>query len=106
MAKGNYSARRDDATGEMLQSRPGLSERRAHQLRRHRSTERHVPVKDDPDSELRACLGSFASPTPHWGYRRAHAVLVREGHYVNRKKIQRLRRGLRFPSAVAAPAAR
>src|SRR5262249_17362369 len=42
---------------------------------------------------------SFARAHPRWGYRRAHAVLAREGLGVNRKKIQRLWReeGLRVP---------
>src|SRR5205085_236184 len=49
---------------------------------------------------LHQWLRRFAKTHPRWGYRRAHAVLVREGHAVNRKKIQRLWReeGLRVPS--------
>ena len=44
-------------------------------------------------------FGGFAKAHPRWGYRRAHAVLRRDGHVVNRKKIQRLWReeGLRVP---------
>jgi transposase InsO family protein len=84
----------------MLQSRLGLSQRRACQIvGQHRSTQRHRPVKADPDRELRAQLRRFAKRHPRWGYRRAHAVLAREGDRVNRKKIQRLWReeGLRVP---------
>ena len=73
----------------MLQSRLGLSQRRACQIvGQHRSTQRHRPVRD-PDRELRAQLRRFARRHPRWGYRRAHAGLGREGDRVNRKKIQR-----------------
>lgn len=84
----------------MLQERLGLSQRRACQIvGQHRSTQRHAPEPADPDQHLRARLRSFARAHPRWGYRRAHAVLVREGHSCNRKKIQRLWReeGLRVP---------
>lgn len=84
----------------MLQERLGLSQRRACLIvRQYRSTQRHQPAAADPDADLRAWLRSFATEHPRWGYRRAHAVLVREGHQVNRKKIQRLWReeGLRVP---------
>ena len=84
----------------MLQERLGLSQRRACQIvNQRRSTQRHVPTEANPDRELRARLRAFAKTHPRWGYRRAHAVLVREGHHINRKKIQRLWReeGLRVP---------
>jgi putative transposase len=84
----------------MLVSRLGLSQRRACQIvGQHRSTQRHEPAQPDPDRDLRARLRRFARQHPRWGYRRAHAVLVREGQAVNRKKIQRLWReeGLRVP---------
>lgn len=86
---------------DMVVSRLGLSQRRACQIvRQHRSTQRHTPAEPDPDRELRRWLGDFSRKHQRWGYRRAHAVLVREGHRVNRKKIQRLWReeGLRVPS--------
>jgi putative transposase len=85
----------------MLQDRLGMSQRRACQIvGQHRSTQRHVPEAPDPDRDLRARLRTFAKAHPRWGYRRAHAVLVREAHSCNRKKIQRLWReeGLRVPS--------
>ena len=85
---------------EVLQERLGLSQRRACLIvGQPRATQRHRPGEADPDRELRARLRSFAQRHPRWGYRRAHAVLVREGHLVNRKKIQRLWReeGLRVP---------
>jgi putative transposase len=84
----------------MLQQRLGLSQRRACRIvGQHRSTQRHVPPVADPDGPLRAALRGFARAHPRWGYRRAHVVLARAGHGVNRKKIQRLWReeGLRVP---------
>lgn len=77
-----------------------MSQRRACQIvGQHRSTQRHTPAEADPDSELRVWLRGFARDHPRWGYRRAHAVAVREGRPVNRKKVQRLWRekGLRVP---------
>jgi transposase InsO family protein len=84
----------------MLQDRLDLSQRRACQvIGQHRSTQRRAPLEAHPDQELRARLRAFARAHPRWGYRRAHAVLVREGHQLNRKKLQRLWReeGLRVP---------
>jgi transposase InsO family protein len=84
----------------MLQSRLGISQRRACRIvGQHRSTQRHVAPEPDPDRGLRARLRGFAKRHPRWGYRRAHAVLVREGYCLNRKKVQRLWReeGLRVP---------
>jgi transposase InsO family protein len=84
----------------MLQARLGLSQRRACQIAgQHRSTQRHRPAEPDLDADLRARLRRFARKHPRWGYRRAHAVLRREGHLVNRNKIARLWReeGLRVP---------
>ena len=84
----------------MLQERLDLSQRRACLIvGQHRSVQRHEVGVVDPDRELRGRLRQFAARHPRWGYRRAHVVLVREGHLVNRKKIQRLWReeGLRVP---------
>jgi putative transposase len=84
----------------MLQERLGMSQRRACRIvGQYRSTQRHRPAEADPDAVLRKHLRCFAKAHPRWGYRRAHAVLVREGHAVNRKKVQRLWReeGLRVP---------
>jgi len=85
----------------MCQARFSMSQRRACRLvGQHRSTERHPPPATDLDRELRDRLRAFARGHPRWGYRRAHAVLVGEGHVVNRKKVQRLWReeGLRVPA--------
>ncbi len=84
----------------MLQERLGISQRRACRIvGQHRSTQRHARQPHDPDRDLRARLRRFARDHPRWGYRRAHAVLVREGYCLNRKKVQRLWReeGLRVP---------
>ena len=76
-------SRRRRAVG-MLECRLGLSQRRACQIvGQHRSTQRHTPVDADPDRELRVRLRAFARSHPRWGYRRAHAVLVREGLVVS-----------------------
>jgi putative transposase len=85
----------------MLCDRLGMSQRRACQIvGQHRSTQRHTPAEADPDRDMGARLRRFARQHPRWGYRRAHAVLRREGHVVNRKKVQRLWReeGLRVPA--------
>jgi putative transposase len=85
----------------MLMDRLGLSQRRACMIvGQHRATQRHRPPEQVGDSALRAELRRFARDHPRWGYRRAHAVLRREGHHrLNRKKVQRLWReeGLRVP---------
>ena len=84
----------------MLQERLRISQRRACRIvGQHRSTQRHAPQPADPDRDLKARLRYFARDHPRWGYRRAHAVLVREGCCLNRKKVQRLWReeGLRVP---------
>lgn len=63
------------------------------------ATQRHQLPEPDPDRDLRTELRRFANRHPRWGYRRAHSVLSREGHHVNRKKVRRLWReeGLRVP---------
>jgi putative transposase len=76
---------------DMLGVRLGLSQRRACQIAgQSRSARRHRPAEPDPDRDLRDRLRRFARRHRGWGYRRAPAVLAREGHLVNRKKIQRL----------------
>jgi len=85
---------------ELLEERLGVSQRRACQIAgRHRSAQRYEPAAADPDRDLRAELREFADDHPRWGYRRAHAVLRREGWRVNRRKVQRIWReeGLRVP---------
>ena len=63
-----------------------------------RSTQRLArTVPAAPEQHLRARLRELARDNPRYGYRRLHALLVREGHAVNHKRIQRLCReeGLR-----------
>ncbi len=50
-----------------------------------------------PEQQLRARLRQLAKDNPRYGYRRLHALLTREGHVVNHKRVQRLCRdeGLR-----------
>jgi putative transposase len=75
----------------MLQQRLEISQRRACRIvGQHRSTQCHAPAETDPDRGLRARLRRFARAHPRCGYRRAHAVLVREGYCLNRKKVKRL----------------
>ena len=85
----------------MCQARFSMSQRRACRLvGQPRSTQRHPPPETEADGDLRTRLRGFARDHPRWGYRRAHAVLRRDGHHlVNRKKVQRLWReeGLRVP---------
>jgi len=83
-----------------LQQVFGVSQRWACRLvGQHRSTQRHQPVQPDRDRALRAELRRFSRAHPRWGYRRAHAELLKQGWAVNRKAIQRLWReeGLRVP---------
>lgn len=74
----------------MAQERFGLTERRACRVvGQPRSTQRR-PAPVLGDRPLRARLHEIARARPRAGYRTAHALLVREGWYVNRKKVLRL----------------
>jgi putative transposase len=84
----------------MLQERFRMSERRACRIvGQHRSTQRHEVTRGKGDDALRKRLHEFSRKHKRWGYRKAHAVLIKEGWGVNRKKIQRLWReeGLKVP---------
>ena len=75
----------------MLQERFGVSERRACSvLCQHRSTQRHCRQQRSDEVELRARLRAMATRFPRYGYRRIHALLVRDGYHCNVKRIQRL----------------
>ena len=70
----------------------GLSERRACSLiGLDRSTHRYQG-RVDRNSELRQRLCELAEQRRRFGYRRLHVLLRREGHPVNKKRIQRLYR--------------
>src|SRR5680860_1290459 len=85
----------------VLVDRFGVSERRACRVvGQHRSTQRHPPRPVPPDEvKLRRRLRLFARRHPRLGWRKAHAVVCREGWVVNHKKLRRLWReeGLRRP---------
>jgi putative transposase len=85
----------------MCMQRFGHSERRACRLvGQHRSTQRLPSPPTQPvEEQLRARLRQIARDHARWGYRRAAVQLRREGHTVNRKRVQRLWReeGLRVP---------
>lgn len=74
----------------MAQDRFGLSERRACAVvGQPRSTQRR-PSPTVGDRDLRRRLHEIAKDHPRYGYRRAHALLVREGWVLNRKKVLRI----------------
>jgi putative transposase len=79
----------------------GVSERRACAVvGQVRNTQRRKPTTpDEVEVELRAWLRTFSKDYPRWGWKRAYHQLRREGHRVNRKRIQRLWRleGLKVP---------
>lgn len=77
-----------------------VSERRACRvIGQARSTQRYEARKRDKDGRLRKRLRELSRQHPRYGYRRAWALLRREGWRVNRKKVQRVWReeGLRVP---------
>src|SRR5450631_3141680 len=84
----------------MLRDRLGVSERWACRVTgQHRSTERYEPQRAQDDAALRARLREVSVARPRWGYRRVHALRVKEGWEINRKRVQRVWReeGLRVP---------
>ena len=75
-----------------LQSAHGMSERRACRvLGVDRASVRYQATRP-PDGELRERLKALAAERRRFGYRRLHVLLRREGHVVNRKRVQRLYR--------------
>ncbi len=81
-------ARREAAA--YLRSAHGMSERRACAvLDVDRATIRYE-AKRPEDGELRDRLKALAAERRRFGYRRLHVLLRREGHAVNKKRIQRL----------------
>lgn len=82
-------AARREAT-RWIRDRFRLSERRACGLAQmNRSTYRYTRQTRDEDA-LRQRLYELAGERPRFGYRRLHALLVREGWSVNHKRIYRL----------------
>lgn len=69
-----------------------------------RSSHRFVARKPEQDRALVKRMKAFSKKKPRYGYRRIHALLVREGWRVNRKRVHRKRvhrlwraEGLRVP---------
>lgn len=52
--------------------------------------QRHQPKKPERDRALLDRLKALSGKHPRYGYRRIHALLLREGWRVNRKRVQRL----------------
>lgn len=68
-----------------------VSERRAcRALGQARSTQRFCSTKPQRDAALVAELKGLSQKHPRYGYRRMHALLVRQGWRINRKRVQRL----------------
>ncbi len=83
-------ARREAAA--YLRSAYEMSERRAiGVINTDRSTVRYVSTKPD-DALLRERLKALAQERRRFGYRRLHVLQRREGHAVNKKRLQRLYR--------------
>ena len=69
-----------------------MSERRACRvLEVDRSSVRYRATRTD-DGALRERLKALALERRRFGYRRLHVLLRREGHAVNKKRVQRLYR--------------
>jgi putative transposase len=75
-----------------LRSTYEMSERRACRvLGSDRTSVRYQATRPD-DSALRERLRALANERRRFGYRRLHVMLRREGHAVNKKRVQRLYR--------------
>ena len=75
-----------------LQSAHGMSERRACRvLGVDRTSVRYQTTRPD-DGTLRDRLKALAPERRRFGYRRLHVMLRREGHAVNKKRVQRIYR--------------
>jgi putative transposase len=82
------AARREAAT--YLRQVFEMSERRACRvIGSDRTSVRYLGMRPD-DGELRERLKALAQERRRFGYRRLHVLLRREGHTVNRKRVQRL----------------
>lgn len=75
-----------------LQSAYEMSERRASRLIGADRTSVRYQAKRPDDAALRERLKALAHERRRFGYRRLHVLLRREGHAVNRKRVQRLYR--------------
>jgi putative transposase len=79
------------AAADYLQENYGLSERHAGRLlNRSRSTLRYCPRQRADEDVLVKAIRRLARKHPRWGYKKIHALLIREGWSVNRKRVRRL----------------
>jgi len=83
---------------QMLRAHP-ISERRSCQLVEITRTSARYRARPRAVAELASQLRAIAQKHPRFGYRRAHAVIVRAGQVVNHKRVARLWRltGLTLP---------
>ena len=61
-------------------------------LNLQRLTFYHVTLKNEANHQLEKAIVETSESHPRYGYRRVTAVLRREGHQVNEKRTQRVRR--------------
>jgi transposase InsO family protein len=84
----------------------GVSQRRAGRLLgRARSTLRYQAKSRAKDEPLIRAIRRLARKHPRYGYKRIHALLVRDGWSVNRKRVRRLwnELGLKRPASRRKP---
>jgi putative transposase len=85
------SPSRRRAAVAFLIRRHKVSERRACKVvGQHRSSNRYSPVPGDYEQRLVEAIHKLAERHPRYGYRRVHALLVRDGWNVNVKRVERL----------------
>jgi transposase InsO family protein len=95
------SAGQQRAAADYLSQTYGISQRRASRLLgRPRSTLRYGPRDRSAELPLVKAIGRLARKHPWWGYRLIHALLLRAGWQVNRKRVHRLWRELHLQRAV------
>src|SRR3984885_4236508 len=75
-----------------LQSTYEMSQRRACRVISTDRTSVRYHARRSDDGALRERLKALAQERRRFGYRRLHVLLRREGHAVNRKRVQRLYR--------------
>jgi putative transposase len=74
-----------------VQQQLGISESRAcRALEQPRASHRYVAKKAPEEAALVKRMRAVARKKRRYGFRRIHALLVREGWRVNRKRVQRL----------------
>lgn len=82
--------RRREAVG-LLRDRFGATERRACRVvGQPRSSQRYVPRKKGDEASIVTKMHELVRRHPRFGYRRVHALLVRGGFKINRKRVWRL----------------